>query len=171
MAWTNIPDTAVQIGGLPSGSTMTAIRDNPPAIAEGATGAPRVRIGALQRLTAGDEVRIRRDNPAGATGGTALDFALLQSGEIRITFERRDSGTTITLTRFRATTSVVIYSGDPATPQTFDVSVLPGDWITLKWTGLNAAKGIINARMSTGGEDYYPIQVEAGFLEGNTYNG
>ena len=41
--WTNLPNQAVGVGGLPSGTTVTALRDNPVAIAEGAAGAPRVR--------------------------------------------------------------------------------------------------------------------------------
>lgn len=147
------------------------LRDNPQAIAEGAAGAPRVQIGALQRLTAGSEVRIRRDNPPTGTTGTALEFSLLQSGEIRVTFDRADSGTTITLRRWRGTNYIDIYVGDPATPQTFDVSVLPGDRITLTWTGSQpGSDGVINARMSTGGEDYFPVGVQAGSLEGNTYS-
>jgi hypothetical protein len=40
--WTNLPNTAVGVGGLPSGTTVTALRDNPVAIAEGAAGAPRL---------------------------------------------------------------------------------------------------------------------------------
>ena len=40
--WTNLPNAAVGVGGLPSGTTVTALRDNPIAIAEGAAGAPRV---------------------------------------------------------------------------------------------------------------------------------
>ena len=40
--WTTLPNTAVGVGGLPSGTTVTALRDNPVAIAEGAAGAPRV---------------------------------------------------------------------------------------------------------------------------------
>ena len=40
--WTNLPNQAVGVGGLPSGTTVTALRDNPVAIAEGAAGAPRV---------------------------------------------------------------------------------------------------------------------------------
>lgn len=170
-AYTVISDTSLDPDAPITSALGYAFRNNPIAIAEGASGAPRVRIGALQRLSAGTNVRIRRDNPASSTSGTALDFALLQSGEIRITFDRRNAGTTITLTRIRGTTSVVIYNGDPDTPQTFDVSVLPGDVITLKWTGSISSQGIINARMSTGGEDYFPINVAAGFLEGNTYNG
>ena len=41
--WTTLPNTAVGVGGLPSGTTVTALRDNPVAIAEGAAGAPRVQ--------------------------------------------------------------------------------------------------------------------------------
>jgi len=40
--WTDLSAGAVGVGGIPSGSTVTALRDNPVAIAEGATGAPRV---------------------------------------------------------------------------------------------------------------------------------
>ena len=42
--WTTLPNTAVGVGGLPSGTTVTALRDNPVAIAEGAPGAPRIAI-------------------------------------------------------------------------------------------------------------------------------
>lgn len=40
--YTTLPNTAVGVGGLPSGATVTALRDNPIAICEGATGAPRI---------------------------------------------------------------------------------------------------------------------------------
>ena len=41
--YTDLPDTAVGIGGIPSGTTVTALRDNPIAIAERAVGAPKVQ--------------------------------------------------------------------------------------------------------------------------------
>ena len=53
--WTNLPNAAVGVGGLPSGTTVTALRDNPVAIAEGAAGAPRVVGDALNlRIAAVD---------------------------------------------------------------------------------------------------------------------
>lgn len=170
MAFTALINALFLPGKPILGSTGLALRDNIAATAEGATGAPRVRVGALQRLTAGSEVRIRNDDPPGGASGTALDFALLQYGECRVTFERRSGGTTITLRRYRGGAPVTIYSGDPETTQTFDVSVQPGDRITLTWTGSNSADGVINARMQTGGEDYFPVEVSAGVVEGNTYN-
>lgn len=45
--YTDLPDTAVGIGGIPSGTTVTALRDNPIAIAEGAVGAPRIASAAI----------------------------------------------------------------------------------------------------------------------------
>ena len=39
--WTSIPNVAVAVGGIPSGTTVTALRDNPVSITEGAPGAPR----------------------------------------------------------------------------------------------------------------------------------
>lgn len=39
--WTNLPNTAVGVGGLPSGTTMTALRDNTIAVIRSAPGAPR----------------------------------------------------------------------------------------------------------------------------------
>lgn len=40
--WTSIPNAAVAAGGRPRGSVVTALRDNPIALAEGASGAPRI---------------------------------------------------------------------------------------------------------------------------------
>ncbi len=48
--WTTLPNTAVGVGGLPSGTTVTALRDNPVAIAEGAAGAPRISGFAAARI-------------------------------------------------------------------------------------------------------------------------
>ena len=40
--YTDLSNAAVGIGGLPSGATVTALRDNPIAIAEAAVGAPKI---------------------------------------------------------------------------------------------------------------------------------
>jgi hypothetical protein len=38
--WTSISNAAVAVGGIPSSTTVTALRDNPSAIAEASSGAP-----------------------------------------------------------------------------------------------------------------------------------
>ena len=53
--WTTLPNAAVGVGGLPSGTTVTALRDNPVAIAEGAAGAPLIS-GALTKIIDQQEI-------------------------------------------------------------------------------------------------------------------
>lgn len=50
--YTDLSNAAVGVGGIPSGATVTALRDNPIAITEGAVDAPRI-----QGLAAADEGR------------------------------------------------------------------------------------------------------------------
>lgn len=153
-----------------SSALLKALALNPTAIAEGAAGAPRLRIGALQRLGAGTEVRIRNDGLAGAAAGTALAFSLMQKGTVTIEWKARRTDTTVVVTRSRpgeADTDIVIESGYSVT-RTANVTVLPGDRVQLTWVGSNASDGISEARMRTNGADYWPVSV-TGALEGNTY--
>jgi len=48
MAWTTISNALVAVGAKPFATTIQALRDNPVAIAEGATGAPQVHPAALE---------------------------------------------------------------------------------------------------------------------------
>lgn len=54
--WTSISNAAVAVGGIPSSSTVTALRDNPTAIAEAASGAPVVFAGwhPVDKVSVGD---------------------------------------------------------------------------------------------------------------------
>lgn len=54
--WTNITNAAVAVGGIPSSATVTALRDNPSAVAESSTGAPVVFAGwhPADKVTVGD---------------------------------------------------------------------------------------------------------------------
>lgn len=54
--WTNISNAAVAVGGIPSSTTVTALRDNPSALAESATGAPVVASAwhPYNKVTVGD---------------------------------------------------------------------------------------------------------------------
>lgn len=54
--WTTISNAAVAVGGIPSSTTVTALRDNPLAIAESASGAPVVFAGwhPYDKVTVGD---------------------------------------------------------------------------------------------------------------------
>lgn len=54
--WTNISNAAVAVGGIPSSTTVTALRDNPVAMAESASGAPVIFAGwhPVDKVTVGD---------------------------------------------------------------------------------------------------------------------
>lgn len=65
--YTDLPDTAVGIGGVPSGTTVTALRDNPLAIAEGAAGAPRIQTAGI-----GDSAVTNAKIAAGTIGSEKL---------------------------------------------------------------------------------------------------
>jgi len=79
--WTTIPNSAAGVGGIPSGTTITALRDNPVAIAEGATGAPRVHGKALGGVWLGS---LTMTGTAGM-GFTALDGVSLIRADIVVT--------------------------------------------------------------------------------------
>ena len=65
------------VGGLPSGATVTALRDNPIAIAEGTAGAPKIQAAALDVTTAERDWVLARNSDAGV--GEIGTYALLKS--------------------------------------------------------------------------------------------
>lgn len=54
--WTSISNAAVAVGGIPASTTVTALRDNPSALAEASTGAPVVFAGwhPVDKVSVGD---------------------------------------------------------------------------------------------------------------------
>ena len=177
--YTDISDSAVDPDAPLTSELAYAWRDNPIAIAEGALGAPRIAIGALQRITAGDSIRSRNDavQSVETTDVTAsllgLGFAFMQAGSIRVSFSHSGTGSNAFVERLRngvATTIASFANTLSLVSRTVDVSVLPGDYVTINNTdgGTGTNQVILSlCRFSTNGEDLYPgISAR---LEGNTY--
>ena len=143
------------------------LRDNPIAIAEGAEGAPRLYLGAIERLEAGDQIRSRRDAGFSLEAGqslTRLSIGLVQSGSIRASI-RKDSGFgDVSIVRVRNDTEVTLASTTSNITITADVSVIPGDILDLRGQGGAASMTGSNARFSTNGQDLWQF---GGPLEGN----
>jgi hypothetical protein len=138
-----------------------AWRDNPIAIAEGATGAQRIYLRALEQLTAGDLVRSSLDGEISVGMGESTNFLIsfIQSGTVRFSFEHRVSIISITRTRqgIQGTLSTFPSPGNVWTPRSVDVSVLPGDTVRVIATNTTAATEIIRLqRVSTSGADIWP---------------
>ena len=173
--WTNLPNQAVGVGGLPSGTTVTALRDNPVAIAEGAAGAPRLFLRALEQLEAGDQIRSRNDETISYSDEPntralhAFDF--IQTGIVRASIERLsgNSDSFVEVRRIRNGVATQLASRTSNGTLTVDVSVLPGDRVELNAVRvLSFGDGDISARrgrFSTNGQDLWPGSSQR--LEGN----
>jgi hypothetical protein len=120
--WTNLPNTAVGVGGLPSGTTVTALRDNPVAIAEGAAGAPRVMLPAIVDALAAV--------PLGSLGS----YALLRTN-IAASQSAANPGTTFAGSALRYTNAngSVVASPEPV-----------GTWRLMGFLATTAATGTVN---------------------------
>jgi len=162
--WTPLPNTAVGVGGLPSGTTVTALRDNPVAIAEGAAGAPLINFRALGVLTPGTSIFLRNDtlNEAGTAIETRLSLLSLQYGTIRATFEYRStlSLRQARVRRRRAGTNETIFEVDDSTSSfiayAVDFDIIPGDRIQVD----HRFSEIQNVRFQNGGELVWPSGIE-----------
>jgi hypothetical protein len=172
--WTDPPWAELTAGKPWTDEKAAAAFENPIAIAEGAADAERIRVGAMQRLTAGTNIRSRADAVVEVTAGTGVghSFAFAQAGTIRVTFEHDTTGLSaeVNVTRIRNGTATVIATyGTTAgyTARSVDVSVLPGDNVQIIAIATSASNFLRNMRFQTGGEDLFPGS--ACNLEGNTY--
>ena len=86
--WTNVPDSVLEPGDPIRSVDIIAIKENPIAIAEGASGAPRIDAAALK--TGNNERDWVLARTAGASVGAVGTYALLQNS----TVETIDEGTT-----------------------------------------------------------------------------
>ena len=162
MAFTAISNALVAVGAKPFATTMQALRDNLPAAFGGATGAPRLVLGALERLVAGTVIRSRNDAGAsqGASqpGAMAHSFSFVQSGSVRLTGTSQGSANLfITRTRNGASTTLATYTG-ASTARSLDVDVLAGDTVafTLGATGGASSNSWTLCRFQTDGGALWP---------------
>jgi hypothetical protein len=169
MTYTPILNAEVDAESPVTDLLLTRLRDNPLAIAAGDAGAPRIDIGALTRLTAGDVIRARQDPLlSGPLGGTLLIVIMTASqvGTVRITYEHRSTGGPVSgsafLSRSRGTSYTILANNDNSgsfVTRTIDVPVLPGDTVRLGINefGASIIPQLQNIRVQTGGENLYSI--------------
>lgn len=178
-AYTTITNAEVDQDSPVTQPLMTALRDNPLAIAEGASSAPRILVGALERLNPGSSIRSRYDAIVTTTSATyvntGVDFAFIQAGTARFYLEHRTASGSVAadvqITRVRGTASVVVAAWSTTSTtyvaRTIDLNVLPGDRFYISHRSATTTAYLQNARLQTNGESYLP-GVEAS-VEGNTY--
>lgn len=160
--WTTIADSQVDPKAPVTSELMAALRDNPIAIAEGATGAPRIWLPAFERLEVGSEVRSRDDaESAGASSYVGHSFNFIQHGTIRVTFQHRAANSrdsaVVYRTRAGSKTPVASYTNTTSyVTRTVDVPVIPGDRVSIEYVGSNNNGYLRNIRFQTNGQDLWP---------------
>jgi hypothetical protein len=146
--WTTISNSEVDGDSPITESLMTALRDNPQAIAEGATGAPRIENLAMEEnvVTAGNVYIARNDaeeSHSGTTLTTLKEFYTTQSGTCRILFELKygTAGTSYARIYINNVSMGTLRSSTSSTYATYteDFSISVGDYIQLKVYGSEAA--------------------------------
>lgn len=148
--WTTISSGLVAVGAKPFATTIQALRDNPVAISEGASGAPRILLPAVEDLLAGTSVRTNQTGPFSVSGTAftaATGWSFIQSGTITISVRHFQSGgnnSEVRIQRVRGGTTTTLTTlstgtGSPGATQTYDADVLAGDVILLQNRNTNAA--------------------------------
>jgi hypothetical protein len=164
MAWTTIPNSDIDQDSPITQTLMTALRDNPIAIANGDAGAPRLQLPALQEVAAGDETRIERLN-ANVNNSSAFiaaqQYSVIQSGTIRVTLRHRTAGAGNSEARVqRNGTTITTWSTSSTSFQSrsIDFSISPGDVISVQHRNtLTGTSEIDQMRARTSGAYLLPF--------------
>ena len=142
--WADITDEQVEVDSPYTAVLAQSWTVRVPAAMQGAAGAPRLTLGALERLEVGDSIRHRRENftagtPSSDTAITSWTF--VQSGSIRCQIDKTGASGNMQVVRVRNGTSTTQATGSGAT-LSVDVDVLPGD--TVQLIGAFAASPVEN---------------------------
>ena len=159
--WTTIPDASLEPGKPIRSVDGLALRDNPVAIAEGAAGAPRVQMAALQGPTAGDAYLIFPWGDGTHTTDTtsyvsAGDVVIQLPGVARVKVDHASAGTggsSVKITKNGVTVQEWSLSGTPINTfytRTVDVSVTTGDVIGFWHKRDGANSSVKNRRVYSG---------------------
>jgi hypothetical protein len=173
--WTTLPDAALEPGKPIRSIDGLALRDNPIAIAQGAAGAPKISLLALETITPGAVVRSRYDEQVQTDSGsfvTIASFGFIQTGTLRFTWEHRglfgnfnESTTEIARRRNGVQTTIVSFttSSTSFVSRSVDVSVILGDTLIFSHRTFEGAFGgssfisiLRNFRLQTNGEYWWP---------------
>ena len=145
--YTGLSAGAVGVGGIPSGSTVTALRDNPIAIADGASGAPRIVGASIHATTAADTfvlyragintslplIAVRGNEGSGTISANAIgsEFTALVACVIRVKFTVTITGNSGTSTVYIRKESTDLTSYTTGGNKSYDVTLAAGETVGL----------------------------------------
>ena len=152
--WTNIPPASTQIDKPLTTTLATALADNPVAIAQGASGAPKNAIISIEEYNAGDYVEF---NVGSITNGgdevVIYGPAVLvpRGGVIRVKFYKEITDSNNTSTWEILLNGILVFFGNYGTPassgyESKDITVSSGDILQVTTRATHPAstgKGLI----------------------------
>lgn len=164
-SWTNQSTSSLLPGEPWTSAKALAAFENPEAIAEGASGAPKVRTAALQEPAAGANI-IRRLRPISASyvspatsGSESLaegSVGVLVGGTITLSMSIATSGTvtswSVTVSK-NFSTEVAYTQASGAGAKSADITVALGDILEIECT--------VNGGGASGGVDVTDIQIKS----------
>lgn len=167
--WTTIPDAAIAEGQPVRDVNLKAMRDNPIAITEGATGAPRIRPAAFRFACAAGNTNTRFDHDlaidtndtSSANGTRAYWFSTPNDGSARFMINHQrlgGSGSSRVNIMVNGTVEATIESsGGGVNEQTADVSFAANARILIAHRGISGADGsrITRIRILTAGQRFW----------------
>ncbi|PQV52899.1 hypothetical protein LX70_04005 [Defluviimonas denitrificans] len=145
-------------------SLLRRLRDNPIAMFEGASGAPRLDVDALENPTLGDVVRYSDastySSGTGFTYTAAWKYLFVQTGEVRLTFTQAPASGSNSETQVVLNGSVLTtYSTSTTAARSIDLTIAKGDVLELRHRANNAsnAASLTLIRLKTAGENLWPF--------------
>lgn len=123
--YTTIPNSDVDQDSPVTQPLMTALRDNPIAIVEGATGAPRMSLGFLPEIAAGDEIKVAMDTDFVVGGSPTLIFrcGIFQTGSVRIKVNLSSAVSTQIYANSSASGGTTIYNSPSSAAISVDYTI------------------------------------------------
>lgn len=169
--YTTIPDGDIDQDSPVTQPLLSALRDNPLAIAEGATGAPRINPLSLGDLAAGDTLSCGAQSVYSLDTAFVFEFAAMQGGSVRVKGQAKGDSNAVdlswTVIRIRAG-SVTTYGNqtfDNATSYTsftdVDIPIQYGDLIRATVTAAGGGGDVRNVSIHTDGTQ--PIWTTSNF--------
>jgi hypothetical protein len=146
-------------------------------LAAGDVGAPRLFLGALERLVAGTNARttaLSASNSRSDTGTVTAVYSVdfIQAGTIRVVISHSGSTSNrqTSVQRVRAGATTTVLSAATTTPRTVDLTVIPGDTFNFIATGSATSSGgsiSVSVILQTDGSDLIPAEGLYGSITGN----
>jgi len=130
---------------------------------EGASGAPRMDLDALENPALGDVVRYSDASTYSITGSTyaaAWRYLFVQTGEVRLTFTQTPASPAISDTQVVLNGSVLTtYSTSTTAARSIDLTIAKGDVLELRHRANHAtnAATLTLIRLKTAGENLWPF--------------